>query len=63
MRTGSAKMFLLVLCLAVCVGMCRPSVPATAPVAGGAATAPAPATAATQKSESFTQWAYDKVAS
>lgn len=47
---GNAKIVLVVLCLAVCVGICRPDSPATSP-------------SPSQKSDSppsFTSWAYDK---
>lgn len=63
MRTQNAKNILLLLCLAVCAGMCRSDVLEDAKstagdIKDGAVTV---AGEAAEKSESFAQWAYDKL--
>jgi hypothetical protein len=63
MRTPNAKYVLLVFCLAICVGMCRPygveDAKATAGDVKDGATEVA--SEAEKKSETFAQWAYDKI--
>ena len=66
MKVANTKLFVLVLCLAVCVGMCRPwgdevvedtKVKAEEAKDGAAAAAKD----AKEKTESFAGWAYDKI--